>query len=162
MLQRLIAARDAAGARVNGCLRATMAVLMNLTHSNRPCAQLLAECGLGESAAALLGAICGPGDRGSGAVRQRVVASLEVVSLALGLLINLVEGAEKCKAQLLAWDGGVLELLANLVSSGSGNNTRCAAAVIRQLPASTNIQQHISPFCSPFLCSHTPHHRQER
>jgi len=127
VLQRLIAARDAAGARVNGCLRATMAVLMNLTHSNRPCAQLLAECGLGESAAALLGAICGPGDRGSGAVRQRVVASLEVVSLALGLLINLVEGAEKCKAQLLAWDGGVLELLANLVSSGSGNNTREAA-----------------------------------
>jgi len=98
-------------------LRAMLAALMNLTHSNPSGVRLVSECGLCEVLAEYLRGSCeGPS---AGSARHRVLQRVEVVSLALGLLINLVEGHQPNKPRLLLWPGGILEMLSRIMALSS-------------------------------------------
>jgi len=94
---------------------------MNLTHSNPEGAQTVAECGLCECTTELLDSMCRC--PGSGAGREWLVAGLDVISIALGLLINLAEGVEDNKRRILAWDGGILELLVHIMELSAQKST---------------------------------------
>lgn len=119
VMQRLSGLVKERKADVQPSLRASLAVLMNLTHSNPGGAQLVSDCGLCESTADLLEMVCRPNGKGSidpGIERQRLVEAMEVLSISLGLLINLVEGQPANKPRLAKWHGGVLELLADVIT----------------------------------------------
>lgn len=108
-------------------LRASLAVLMNLTHSNSEGARLASEAGICECAAELLQTLCsgGGGDSLSRPEdRQWLLAGLDVISISLGLLINLVEGDGLAKKRITSWEGDIIKLLVHIMEH-TGHKHSC-------------------------------------
>ncbi|KAK9817241.1 hypothetical protein WJX72_011651 [[Myrmecia] bisecta] len=90
---------------VKDCLQAALAVLMNITHHNDAgCRAAIGAQGL-QVTAQLIGRVGGR----SGQLltpekvsdRARMLEAIDIVSVALGLLINLVENNVECRAELV-------------------------------------------------------------